>query len=96
MNAGWADFLPVLSVGVIGSCAADVYEPRQGREDATVNGPLWVPQGCLITLTGRTGRKSVFSVIFFLSTRVDALISRGCGKVHSMFKAVMRIYRREL
>jgi hypothetical protein len=41
--AGRADFLPVLSVGVIGSCAADVHEPRQVREEATVNGPLWVP-----------------------------------------------------
>jgi len=35
-------FLPVLSIGVIGSCAADVYEPRQVREEATVSGPLWV------------------------------------------------------
>jgi hypothetical protein len=35
-------FLPVLSVGVIGSYAADVCEPRQVREEATVNGPLWV------------------------------------------------------
>jgi hypothetical protein len=41
-SAGRADFLPVLSVGVIGSCAADVHEPRQVREEATVNGPLWV------------------------------------------------------
>jgi len=38
-----AGFLLVLSVGVIGSCAADVYEPRQAREGATVSGPLWVP-----------------------------------------------------
>jgi len=35
-------FLPVLSIGVIGSCAADVCEPRQVREEATVSGPLWV------------------------------------------------------
>lgn len=38
----WTDFHPVLSVGVIGSCAAEVCEPRQVREEATVNGPLWV------------------------------------------------------
>jgi len=37
-----AGFLPVLPIGVIGSCAADVYESRQVREEATVNGPLWV------------------------------------------------------
>ena len=40
---GQAGFLPVLPIGVIGSCAADVCEPRQVREEATVNGPLWVP-----------------------------------------------------
>lgn len=39
----WTDFLPVLSVGTVGSCAADVHEPRQVREEAAVNGPLWVP-----------------------------------------------------
>jgi len=58
------DFLPVLSVGVIGSRTAIVYEPRQVREAATVNGPLWVLRGCLITPSGRTGRKSVFFVFF--------------------------------
>ena len=62
MHVERAGFLPVLSVGVIGSCAADVCEPRQVREEATVNGPLWVTWGRLITLTGRTGRKSVFYV----------------------------------
>ena len=41
-RAGWTDFHPVLSVGVPGSCAADVCEPRQDREGATVNGPPWV------------------------------------------------------
>ncbi|GCE46550.1 hypothetical protein KTH_14190 [Thermosporothrix hazakensis] len=50
---GQAGFLPCLSVCVIGSCAADVREPRQVREEATVSGPLWVSQGSLITLTGR-------------------------------------------
>ncbi|GCF10866.1 hypothetical protein KDI_44300 [Dictyobacter arantiisoli] len=42
LNAGWADFYPVLSVGVIGSYAADVCELRQVREEATVSGPPWV------------------------------------------------------
>jgi len=40
---GQTGFLPALSVGVIGSCAADVCEPRQIFAEATVNGPLWVP-----------------------------------------------------
>jgi hypothetical protein len=59
-----AGFLPVLPIGVIGSCAADVSEPRQVREEATVRRPLWVPQGNLIALIGRSGRKSAscFSV----------------------------------
>lgn len=61
-----AGFRPVLPIGVIGSCAADVCEPRQVREEATVSGPLWVPQGCLIALIGRTGRKPVFSRISML------------------------------
>ncbi|GHO42643.1 hypothetical protein KSX_08060 [Ktedonospora formicarum] len=39
---GRTDFLPVLSVGVIGACAADVYESRQVREEAAVSGPPWV------------------------------------------------------
>ncbi len=38
-----AGFRPVLPIGVIGSYAADVCEPRQVREEATVSGPLWVP-----------------------------------------------------
>lgn len=59
-----AGFLPVLPVGVIGSRTAIVYEPRQVREEATVNGPLWVLRGRLITPIGRTGRKSAFRVFF--------------------------------
>ena len=62
-----AGFLPVLPIGVIGSCATDVYEPRQVREEATVSEPLWVPQGGLITLIGRAGRKSVFHVTLILA-----------------------------
>src|SRR6266568_428299 len=62
-----AGFLPVLPIGVIGSCATDVYEPRQIREEATVSRPLWVPQGGLIALIGRAGRKSVFYVIILIS-----------------------------
>ena len=38
-----AGFLPVLPIGVIGSYATDVCEPRQVCEEATVSGPLWVP-----------------------------------------------------
>ncbi len=52
---GWTDFHLVLSVGVTGSCAADAYEPRQDLTEATVSGPLWVTQGRLVALTGRTG-----------------------------------------
>ena len=62
-----AGFLPVLPIGVIGSCATDVYEPRQIREEATVSRPLWVPQGGLIALIGRAGRKSVFHVTLILA-----------------------------
>ncbi len=61
-------FSPVLPIGVIGSCAADVSEPRQVCEEATVRRPLWVPQGSLIALIGRTGRKA--ALFFQLSTLV--------------------------
>jgi hypothetical protein len=73
-----AGFLPALPIGAIGSCAADVYEPRQVREEATVNGPLWVPQGSLIALIGRAGRKSVFSITPILLRRGLAARQLGC------------------
>jgi len=38
-----ADFRPALPIGVTGSYAADVCEPRQVCEEATVSVPLWVP-----------------------------------------------------
>jgi len=82
-----AGFLPVLPIGVIGSCAADVYEPRQVREEATVNGPLWVPQGSLIAPIGRAGRKPVFAVTAFLSLRRGfAARQMGCRResVHDL------------
>ena len=62
LQKGSTGFLPVLSISATGSCAADVYEPRQVCEEATVNGPLWVSQGSLVALTGRSGGKSVFHV----------------------------------
>ena len=31
-----------------GSCAAEGYESRQVRKEATVNSRLWVPQECLL------------------------------------------------
>ncbi len=46
---------PALSVSIvcvrllIGSCAAEACEPRQGREEATVSRAFWVPQGCLVS-----------------------------------------------
>jgi len=38
-----AGFLPALPIGATGSYAADVCEPRQVCEEATVSVPLWVP-----------------------------------------------------
>ena len=34
---------------LVGSCAAEHCKPRQGREEATVSRPFWVPQGRLIS-----------------------------------------------
>ena len=95
---GQADFLRVLSVGVIGACAADVYESRQVREEAAISGPLWVTQGYPIALTGRTGRKSVFSIYcnIFCSRmagwpprydgRLSYSVSRGFVEIRSIWK----------
>jgi len=43
---GWSG-LPGQAAKKVGSCAAEAREPRQVREEATVSGNFWVPQGCL-------------------------------------------------